>query len=83
MDNNKGIYWFDFTWYREISDEDIKQTAVVVAHDYSEAVAIIESDFSCISNMTVECIADGITGAIYLPYDNKYLKEMISNENGY
>lgn len=80
MDNH--LYYAKVKWYNDYTDKETINCLVVIASNYSEAIAKIETDLTYIDNIEIEELTSTSSGVIYID-DSKTTYDMIREENDY
>ena len=76
------LYYAKVKWYNDYTDKETTNCLVVVASNYSEAIAKIETDLTYIDNIEIEELTSNSSGIIYVD-DSKATYDMIREENDY
>lgn len=79
---NNHLYYAKVKWYNDYIDKETTNCLVVVASNYSEAIAKIETDLTYIDNIEIEELTSNSSGIIYVD-DSKATYDMIREENDY
>ena len=80
MDNH--LYYAKVKWYNDYTDKETTNCLIVIASNYSEAIAKIEADLTYIDNIEIEELTSTSSGVIYID-DSKATYDMIKEENDY
>ena len=80
MDNH--LYYAKAKWYNDYTDKETINCLIVIASNYSEAIAKIETDLTYIDNIEIEELTSTSSGVIYID-DSKATYDMIREENDY